>query len=465
MKHFSLFILSLILLTNCKQPSNSATTSDNALPDSTIIATAKEAYVYGLSLVIMDISRRQGLDPSGNLYSPVNTFRHLSDFPDATFRDVVRPNADTYYSTALLDLTAEPVVLSVPDTKGRYYMIPMLDAYTNVFASPGSRTTGTKAGHFLITGPQWTGAVPADMKEIKSPTNAVWIIGRTQVNSKEDGEKVVIPLQKKYLLSPLSVFGKSYTPAAATADPNLPKGSPNDVVAKMSVEDYFNYVNQLLAKYPPPADNNDALQKFSTIGVKPGAAFNMASFDTATQHALKKVPTDVLKGIKEHAFNKAAGWNSMGDKVGKFGTDYTLRAFISYLGLGANLPEDAIYLTLTVDSDGQLLHGANQYTIHFDNGQTPPAKAFWSLTLYDAEGYFVPNDINRYAVGDRSNLKKNADGSIDIYMQHASPGKEKESNWLPTPDGDFNLLMRVYWPKDEMINGTWKPALVKKVKG
>jgi DNA sulfur modification protein DndE len=175
---------------------------------------------------------------------------------------VVRPNADTYYSTALLDLTAEPVVLSVPDTKGRYYMMPMLDAYTNVFASPGSRTTGTKAGLFLITGPQWSGAVPANMKEIKSPTNAVWIIGRTQVNSKEDGEKVVVPLQKKYTLSPLSASGKSYTPAAASADPNVPKGSPNDIVAKMSVQDYFNYVNRLLAKYPPPLTTRKHYKSF-----------------------------------------------------------------------------------------------------------------------------------------------------------------------------------------------------------
>jgi hypothetical protein len=151
----------------------------------------------------------------------------------------------------------------------------------------------------------------------------------------------------------------------------------------------------------------------------------MAAFDTATQDALKKAPTDVLSGIKEHAYNKPTGWSSMGDKVGAFGTDYNLRAMIAYLGLGANLNADAIYLTLTADSDGQPLNGANLYILHFDNGQTPPARAFWSMTLYDAEGYFVPNAINRYAVGDRSNLKKNADGSMDIYIQHVLSRQRK----------------------------------------
>lgn len=474
MKHlkafFSVFLIVLsasVLLTDCTKKSSEPENTPRSLSasDSLTIQTAREAFLYGLPLVLMDISRRQMTDMTNNMYAPVNTFRHLSDFPDASFRSVVRPNADTYYSAAMLDLTTEPVVLSLPDTQGRYYMMPMLDAYTNVFTSPGSRTTGTKAGVFLITGPQWTGTVPANMKEIKAPTNMAWLIGRTQVNSKADGEKVVVPLQKKYLLTPLSAYGKTFTPPAGKADPSVPKGSPNDVVEKMPAEEYFNYVNRLLATYPPPADNKEALDKFAAIGIKPGEEFSMAKFSTEVQAAIKNVPEEVLGEIRKYMTNRKVvnGWSAIGGKQGSYGIDYQQRAFVAYMGLGANLAEDAMYPSTAVDSEGNALNGTNKYILHFDKGQTPPANAFWSLTMYDHDGYFIPNPINRYTIGDRSDLKQNKDGSIDIYIQQESPGKEKESNWLPAPPGEFNILMRVYWPKEEMTNGSWKTSPVTKV--
>jgi len=433
-----------------------------------VIKIAREAYVYALPLVIMDLTKKQSTNfyPGNRIYAPVNVFNHSSQFPDASFRSVVRPNADTYYSTAMLDLTDEPVVLSLPDTKGRYYMMPMLDAYTNVFASPGTRTTGDKAGDYLITGPQWKGVVPEGMKEIKAPTNLVWIIGRTQVNNKEDGRRVVVPLQNKYELIPMSKWGKAYKiPTHGIEDTTIPKGDPNSVVVKMSIEDYFTHVNTLLYLDPPPAADNEALERFASIGVGPGLKFNIMSFDDSTKSLLRNIPKEVFAGFKMEISKPKQdlinGW-TVHKGLGAYGTDYAKRAFVSYMGLGANLSEDAIYPGCAVDADGNALNGANNYVLHFDKGKTPPANAFWSLTMYSEDGYFVDNSINRYTLGDRSKLKTNADGSVDIYIQHTAPSKDKMENWLPSPKENFNLLLRVYWPKEEMISGKWEAPAVKK---
>jgi hypothetical protein len=458
-------IIIVLLLIGCTK----STISENstlAVADSAAIQTAREAYIFAIPLVIMDITRRQSIDPASSMYAPLNTFRHNSDFPDASFRNVVRPNADTYYSTAILDLTDEPLVLSLPDTKGRYYMMPMLDAYSNVFASPGTRTTGNKAGNFLIVGPQWNGVVPSDMNEIKAPTNAVWIIGRTQVNSKADGATVVVPLQKQYKLTPLSTWSNAPLPKKRTETSPPPKGDPNSIVAKFPLNDYFTYVNELLARNPPPIADKEALDRFASIGVGPGKKFDLETFSTPTQTALTKIPETIFgefQGELTATQSLVNGWNVGRKIIGTYGTNYHERASVAFFGLGANIREDAIYPSCVVDENGNVLNGENKYLLHFDKGKTPHANAFWSLTMYDADGYFIKNPINRYAIGDRSNLKINGDGSIDIFIQKDNPGKAKEANWLPAPSGVFNLLMRVYWPKKEMIEGTWSPPAVKKL--
>lgn len=433
--------------------------------DSIIIKTITDAYVFGIPIVLEDLTRRKLIDGANPRHGFINTFTHLSFFPDASFRLVVRPNADTYYSTAFLDLRKEPVVLSVPDTKGRYYMMPMMDAYTNVFASPGKRTTGTSQAIYLISGPSWTGAVPAGMQQIKSPTNMVWILGRTQVNSREDGKDVVIPLQNQYQLSPLSILGKSVQPIAADHDSTLPSGDPNTILRNMPAAVFFNYLNRLMVNNPPAAADVEAMARFASVGVKPGGLFDPQQFDTTVRAFLTHLPMGfIAKAVqifsapdKEHN-----GWKISAGKIGAFGTDYRARAIVAYNALGANLAEDAIYPTCNVDADGKSLTGANKYVLHFEKGMTPPVNAFWSLTLYDQSGYMVANPINRNAIGDRSGLKENPDGSLDIYIQHDSPEQDKESNWLPAPSDAFNLLLRIYWPKAEVIEGRWVPPSVKK---
>ncbi len=465
-----LFLLSPLaaILLSCGG-STAKKAAEQAQQDSVTVQTVKEAYIYGFPLVVMDISRQQMTDGTpgakgGGMRAAANSFANLSVFPDASFTDVVRPNVDTYYSSAWLDLSKEPVVLSLPDTKGRYYMMPMLDMYTNIFASPGTRTTGNGKGDFLVTGPGWTGQIPAGMKQIEAPTASVWIIGRTQVNSKADGDKVVVPLQKQYKLTPLSAWGKPYTAPKPEPNPSAPKGFPNAVVEQMSLTDYFNYVNKLMATYPAPAADKDVLDKFAAIGVGVGKTFDLSALSPNVQTALANLPKEISAELIKNVFpQKENGWDMLLKVMGTYGTNYAQRAHIAFIGLGANLLEDAIYPLCSVDGDGNQLNGANKYVIHYDKGQMPPANAFWSLTMYDPKGHLVANPLNRYAIGDRSSLKTNADGSVDIYLQNTSPGKDKEANWLPAPTGNFNLALRVYYPKQAMIDGSWKITSVKKV--
>jgi hypothetical protein len=430
-----------------------------------------EAVVYGLPLVIMDITRAKTSNvarPEG-FAAPVNQFVNVREFPDASFRDVVRANVDTLYSSAWLDLSKEPIVLSVPDTKGRYYLMPMMDAWTNIFASPGKRTTGTKPGHFAITGPGWSGTLPGGVTELKSPTNMVWIIGRTQTNGPGD-YAAVHAIQDRFKLVPLSSFGKPYTPPEGTIDPSVDmKTAPVDQLKAMSSESFFNRMAALMKSNPPPASEAPLLEKLKAIGIVPGETFDPSKLDPAVARGLEQSVQAALQKLEAASKETGApvnGWRVPPMVLGNFGSEYGARAVVALIGLGANLPQDAVYPSAYVDGAGQPLDGANRHVIHFDKGSTPPVNAFWSITMYDANSFFVANPINRYAVSSWMPLKKSADGSLDIYVQAESPGKDKESNWLPAASGPFNLTLRMYWPTEtppSIMDGSWKPPAVTKV--
>ncbi len=453
---------------NCGQTSSKTPVAGNLSQDS-IMSLATQAYVYGYPLVLMYETMRNATNieaPVWNKsFAPANQFGHFRSFPDPTFKAVVKPNCDTYYSSAWLDLSQEPMVLKVPDTKGRYYLMPILDAYTNVIGCPGKRTTGTKAGTFLITGPEFTGKVPDGMTEIKSPTNMVWILGRIQVNSVQDGKDVAYKIQDGLTLTPLSKLGTDYKPAKHTVDKSI-STTPPLFVENMDIETFFNTMNDLMAKYPPAKDDAALLNKLSDIGIGPGKKFNLADFDSDVQTALKKVPAGVhqqLRNYMSQSGNKVNGWNvNLG--IGSYGTNYKVSALVALIGLGANLTADASYPNCLVDETGAKLDGSRKYIIHFDKGQTPPANAFWSLTMYGPDEFLIDNPINRYAIGDRSNLKYNADGSLDIYIQNERPSKDIESNWLPAPKGPFSVTMRLYWPKESYLNGTWNIPPIRAVR-
>lgn len=437
------------------------------------LAAGVDAVVYGLPLVLMDVTKEKATNvpkPQGLLGAPLNQFGHVREFPTASFKDVVRANVDTLYSSAFLDLTAEPIVLTLPDTAGRYYLMPMLDAYTNVFASPGKRTTGTKAGNYAITGPGWHGTLPKGVSEIKAPTNLVWIIGRTQTNGPKD-YAAVHAIQDGYRLVPLSAFGKPYEPPAGGVNPAFDMNTPPvEQVEKMSAEVFFARVAALLKSNPPPATDAPMLAKLKAIGIVPGEKFEPSRLEPHYAEGLKESLAVAIQKLRE-GMNEAGtplnGWRVPPSNVGNFGTDYGTRAVVALNGLGANRPEDATYPSAFVDVDGKPLNGAHDYVIHFDKGALPPVKAFWSITMYNKVSFFVDNPLNRYAISSFMPLKKNADGSLDIYVQRESPGKAKESNWLPADAGEFNVTLRMYWPNDEgpsIVTGSWNPPPITRAK-
>lgn len=433
------------------------------------LETGVQAVVYGLPLVLMDLTRQTLTNIPVPKGAPENQFAHLRQFPTAAFKEVVRANVDTLYSSAFLDLSKEPLVLSVPDTHGRYYLLPMFDAWTNVFASPGTRTTGNGAGNFAIVGPDWAGTLPAGLQALKSPTNMVWILGRTQTNGPQD-YPAVHAVQNGYKLVPLSAYGTTYTPAKGKVDANVDtKTPPVEKLQAMSSREYFNLLARLLKSNPPPPSDAPVLAKLASIGVVAGQPFDPARLDPVVASGLERsVPVAVqkLQAASKQTGKSVNGWRIPAMILGNYGSNYSARAIIALIAFGANLPADAVYPTTFVDGDGKPLNGANRYKLHFDEGQTPPVNAFWSVTLYGPESFFAPNRIDRYAISSWMALRRGSDGSIDLYIQQESPGKDWESNWLPAPMGDFNLTLRMYWPRDKqpsILDGSWKPPTVTRV--
>jgi hypothetical protein len=430
-----------------------------------------EAYVYLYPLVTMDVTRRQftNVEPGREIgKGPMNTFANLPAYPPADFKGVVRPNFDTLYSTAWLDLTAEPVVVSAPDTKGRFYLLPMLDMWSDVFASPGWRTTGTAAIDFLVTPPGWSGTVPAGFTQIAAPTPYVWIIGRTKTDGAADYE-AVHAIQAGYKVTPLSRWGKAAEPAPVKVDPSVDMKTPPKVqVDSMPADAYFTYAAELLRLHPPHGTDQPIVARMRRIGIEAGRPLDFTKLDPTVRAALASAPQEAQRLMKWKLQGLARvvnGWSMNTDTMGVYGNYYLKRAIVAQVGLGANLPEDAIYPLNLADDGGKPLHGANRYVLRFEKGRMPPVEAFWSITLYDSEGFQVGNVLNRFAVSSYMPFKLNADGSLDLYFQHESPGQELESNWLPAPKGPFNLCMRLYGPKTDALVGRWNPPPVTRLDG
>ena len=450
-------------------------TSAQGISEQQAYEIARDAYIYAYPIVTMDATMRQSTNvPDADtipLRAPINQFAHARSYPRAQDRDVVRYNFDTLYSMAWLDLSREPIVLSVPDTGGRYYMLPMLDMWTDVFAVVGSRTTGTRAGNFAIVPPGWTGTLPARLDRVVAPTPVIWILGRTQANGSTDFANVA-KVQDGYQLTPLSQWGKSYTqPKGLPVDSGIDKATPFNQVNRLDGVTLLSRLATLLQKHPAHANDYPMLFRMRQIGLEAGKPFDPSRLDAARVKTINAAAKDALKDIEEagktgEGLTKAKGWFYALQTVGTYGTSYKPRAMGAYIGLGVNLPEDAIYPASFVDGDGKPYSGANRYVLRFGKNELPPAEAFWSVTLYDTDGYQVANALNRFAVGshfDDNKLKFNADGSLELYIQNESPGTGKESNWLPAPTGDFNLALRLYSPRRAMRDGVWIPPPVNKV--
>jgi hypothetical protein len=442
---------------------------ESAISEQEAHAIAVDAYLYFYPLITMDLTRKQStnIEPGKEIgKGPMNMFVNVAEYPPANYKTVVRVNFDTLYSIAWLDMTREPMIVSAPNTGGRYYLLPMLDMWTDVFASPGWRTTGTQAGNFLVTPPGWSGAVPAGMTRISAPTPYVWIIGRTKTDGPPDYD-AVHKIQAGYKVTSLSQWGKPAQPAEARIDPTVDMKTPPKVqVDTMPADTFFAYAAELLKLNPPHITDQPIVAQMRNIGIEPGRSFDMAKLDPAVRNALASAPQDAQKLMAWKVPTLARvvnGWSMNTDTMGVYGNYYLKRAIVAQLGLGANLPEDAIYPINLGDQTGRPLDGANKYTLHFDKNDLPPVNAFWSITLYDPEGFQVANALNRFAVSSWMPFRYNADGALDLYFQNESPGAEKEANWLPAPKSGFNLTMRLYAPKSEALTGKWNPPSVTRV--
>ncbi len=424
---------------------------------------AAEAYTFAYPLVLAETTRRANTQNG----SPrlVNHFLHVLAFPDDRFRQVIRPNADTLYSSSWLDLSQEPMLLHVPDSKGRYYLMQFMNAWTETIASPGKRTTGTGEGWFAIVGPGWKGKLPEDVKRIDCPTNTAWLIGRTQTNGPADYD-FVHAIQSGYKLTPLGAYPAGQPPVLLTDLAQLQGGNnvpPPAQVAHMSPAEFFQSFAQLLVKNPPHAEDAPVMRELARIGIVAGRPFPAVKLSPEELKAVDEGAQAAASAIDSFDSGKLpkgkTGWTLPGH-YGRYGTNYQVRALTARYFLGILPGEDAVYLSSARDSAGDPLHGGKRYTMHFEKGQTPPVRGFWSLTLYDDQGYFAANPIKRFAIGDRDALRVNADGSLDLYIQHDSPGADKESNWLPAPSAGFNLALRMYWPEPQVISGEWTPPAV-----
>jgi hypothetical protein len=429
-------------------------------------AIAQEAYIYLYPLILMDVTRKQltNLDPKVNQFGgPANAFAHVRTFPTAEMRTVVRPNFDTLYSSAWLDLSKGPVVVSTENTRDRYFMLPMLDMWTDVFAAPGKRTNGTGAAAFALVPPEWNGQLPKGLESIDAPTPYVWIIGRTQTNGVQDYQ-AVHKVQDGYKITLLADWGKSPRKIEQKIDRSVDTSTePLRQVDEMPPDEYFSYGAELMKRNPPHATDWSINARMTRIGLEPGDSFDasMASADALAQGAAAG-----LKLMREKAATIARvtnGWQMNTDTMGVYGNYYLKRAIIAMVGLGANQVEDAIYPLNVSDADGKPVMAENKYVLHFNKEELPPVGAFWSLTLYDAEGFQVPNALNRFAIGDRDPIKFNADGSLDLYVQNQNPGPDTEANWLPAPNsGKLGLTLRLYAPLPQVADGRWNPPPVRR---
>lgn len=409
----------------------------------------QKAYVYGFPLVdedrILDTLRTT---PGAG----VNRFIDVDRLGSPGDRTVVAPNSDTLYSLAELDVRDEPIVLSVPSTGGRWYDMELVEPYTNVFGYVGQRVSGTHAGDYAVVGPHWGGKVPKGMRCVRAPADRVWLIGRTLVAGPDDLD-AARTVQRRYQLAPLSKFGKRGAPPAHAVVPANPEvGTPRDGLQ------FFDALSALMASSPPPARDKGTLKTLATIGIAPGGRPSRNP-DAAVRQGLVEgiaaakaaLRADFVRVSLDSA-TANNGWLHPPPQVGAFGNDYVLRANAAIYGIGINRPVEAVYLIGVLDSQGRPLSPERTYRITFPPGGQPPVDAWWSLTMYDSDGFLVANPLGRYAISDRSGAQPGPDGSLTLFLG-ADPRPGQERNWLPVPAAGMpQPFLRAYSLRDQAWN-------------
>lgn len=484
-----------------------------------VVNDAVDAYIYGYPLITLDMARKQqtNVQQADEQHAPMGQMINMREYLPIDNHCCAAPNADTLYTMAWFDVYEEPWVLTVPEISDRYYIIPLLDGFSEVIKVVSSINDGSKAQTFAITGPGWSGKLPEGVIQVESKTAMVWLLGRIYSTGTADDYKVVNEIQDQFEVVPLSAYGKSYTPPPGIVDPNFDmKTAVRTQVNSMDVYEYFKYLAHLLKTNPPKPEDAAMVDKLVKIGLVPGQDFNpskLSELDAITTETIPDVAhgkmgekSDVVKwshftqgvgvagdhdfdtnklGLLDQKLIKLApkigllkmalllkqqpttnGWLYFTKGVGNWAGEYDLRGMANLLGPGWNRPVDAVYPISMKDANGDAYDGAKyNYVLHFEKGALPPVEGFWSLTMYDKDLFFVPNPIDRYTLSQRDHFVSNKDGSIDMYIQTDSPGQDRESNWLPAPRGEFKLVLRVYGPSKtppSILDGSWRPPPVQR---
>ena len=426
--------------------------------DENIWETVEDAYVYAFPLVIMDATKISATNTEEAVTekAPVNQFIHSVALADAQFRTVVTPNVDTIYSQVWYDLSEEPMVYELPETD-RFCKVQVLDGWTNTAA------VLDKAGAYAITLSTWEGELPEGVTRINVPTSMAWSITRIILSGEKDLPNVRA-IQEKMKLMPLSdyISGDTYEP---------PKGSyseendyiPVDKVLSMDPVTFFNKANELMVKNSPAAADKEMLEKIAAVNVGPGMEFDTSVLTGDVTENWKTMLTEIrLKIIKEgQKFSKKLGqWDYYGEPIGDFNTEYAYRALVALAGLGANTIEVALYPKIEQDADGNTLTGEKSYLLHFESYPQVLEGGFWSVTAYGDDDFLIDNPMDRYCINDRSGLKANDDGSVDVILSEDAP--EDTTNWLPVGDGGFHLYMRIYTPDMDALE-TWTAPTITEI--
>lgn len=443
--------------------------AQSGLPTEDVSAIAKDATVYALPMLMnygimyeyaVDASGKQYKAPFNSLYSEANVFTYKD-------RAVVTPNSDTPYSFVWMDLRAEPMVLCVPEVeKSRYYSVQLISQYTYNFGYIGSRSTGNEAGCYAVAGPEWSGDTPKGIEKVfQSGTQFALGLFRTQLFAASDIDKVRA-IQAKYSAQPLSKFLGTDAPTAPPAI-DWPK-----IDKDLAKQDPFGYLSFLLQFAPAVGifeDEKPLRAKFASVGIEPGAPFPSKPLTDEEIAGMKAAAAEVQKEVASLG-KLVNGWQIseglFGDRK-TMGDNYTLRAAAAVAGIYGNDSVEALYPLAKQDADGKPLDGSTgKYTLTFPAGELPPVNAFWSVTMYDGKTQLlIQNPIDRYLINSPMlpDLKTGKDGSLTLYIQHDEPSDpDQKANWLPAPDGPIYMVMRLYWPKEEALNGTWSPPAITK---
>lgn len=429
-----------------------------------------QAYIFGYPWIYMATLRWQWTNEYANeftAYAPINHFWHAKKLLTAKWRDGGTPNTDTLYSIAWVDVSKEPVILSVPDMGDRYYTMELTGMNSDNFAYVGQRTTGNKAGNYAIVGPNWKGSLPKGVKALPASSSPwVGVFGRTLVKDKQD-VATVNAIQQKYKLTPLSLWGKPDAKVPESRDVWKPFDNTNDPLA------HWKTLNRAMTENPPDARHALLIKNFASIGVGPN--LDIDKLDDATKRGLRRAAAQAwhllnAAGTASYRSTKlASGWRYPPKSMGRAGQadEFIVRGGMqSLIGIVANDPEEAVYLNASIDASGKPLMGNKRYVMKFGPKDAPDVKAFWSLTLYAYDRNFVDNAIDRYALGDRSpSMTKDADGGFSIYIQADAPAADKIGNWLPSTQGaePFYVVLRGYIPGKNLINQTWSPPAIQQV--